>query len=170
MSDSYIVRAKSPIPLDAGALCRETERALQTLLARDDRLELSVRLLVSGAPVRAVVVPAADYYVLEATGALRCALLIAYRHDPDQDAGPDIPAWQFVVTEVPRRRDDAVLALCAATCIGAARLLGSEVIVDYSGVLGTGDEVPLSRLLAAAARTPMPLGEALAQFYSRLPV
>jgi hypothetical protein len=167
MSVSFSVRTDVGAPIDAVALRRETNRAFRELLCREATFALDIEFQRFSPRERVdAIVPAGELYVLDERSVLGYGLLLGY--EPPDEGGRE--EFEFYVTEIARRTDDALLAVSSAVCVGAARLLGAGAITDYAGVFGAGDEVPISHLLAIAVDRPLPLNDALAQFYAHLRV
>lgn len=83
----------------------------------------------------------------------------------------DVPLICFCISEIPRETNDLLLVLCLALLISAAKFMGATEIVDYHGIFNANsDGTSIVDLLSLKVDRPVTLGEALKEFYKKLPI
>jgi hypothetical protein len=168
MSDSLRVFTTEYREVDADLLARRTGEVVRRLLGQHQSFRIDLEFQVDGQRCQALIPNGVIGSFVEKVQ-VGAGVFFTYGLDADWELESPVPRYEFCVTEIPRRRNDALLLVCGALAIAFAQCVSATAIVDFNGVWGTQDVVPISDVLALGLQDPWPLETALNDFYARLP-
>jgi hypothetical protein len=171
MSNSLLVRLPEPLTISVDKLVNEASRTARILLCQEDsfKLDMFFTKTDSEAHLSAISISSSGY--LFEVKNLDCGSYFFYKLDEYSELYLGRKFYQLCIMDIPEEKDTLWPLVCVSLAIAVANLSFQSVFIDEDGFWSLKeDEVNVEDFIKLANPHFLPLDEAMAYFYGKLPM
>lgn len=172
MSNSLIVRLPEPLTIPVDKLVNEASRTARILLCQEDSFKFDMFFTTTDSEEHLSALSiSSSGYLFEEVKYLDCGSFFYYDLDEYSELYLGRKFYQLCIMDIPKEKDTLWPLVCVSLAIAVANLSFQSVFIDYEGFCSLKeDEVNVEDFMKLANPHFLPLDEAMAYFYGKLPM